>query len=85
MVEHESKIIEVDDELVYCVAKITGNDHFRYFLLDNNRRLKSEFPFAGVDKPDEHGNYTARTPGGVKECGNDFTHEEVIKWALAKR
>jgi len=82
MVEHETKVVKVNDKVVYCMAKITGNDYFRYFLLDNNNRQKSEFPFASVDKPDDNGNYIVRTSGSTKELGQDFTHEEVIRWAI---
>lgn len=73
---HETTQVTVNGKEIYCMAKIIGNDHFRYFV------SHYEFPFCSVDKPDESGHYTARTYRGLKQLGHDFTHEEVVKWAL---
>ncbi len=56
--------------------KMIGNDLFRYYV-DHY-----EFPFCGVDHPDEHeGKIIARTYGGTTEMDQDFKHEDVIIWA----
>ena len=74
--EHETTCVDVNGISVYCMAKITGDDHFRYFVKNY------EFPFCSVDKPDEQGNYLARTYGGRRQLGGEFRHEDVVQWAL---
>jgi hypothetical protein len=74
--EHETTCVNVNGMSIYCVAKIIGDDHFRYFV------EHYEFPFCSVDKPDEHGNYLARTYGGQRQLGSEFRHEDVVKWSF---
>jgi len=83
MPEHETERLQVDGLDIYCMAKIIGTDHFRYFLMHDGR--PEEFPFGSIDNPNENGDYIARTYGGQKNLGKDFTHEEAIRWLLETR
>ena len=74
--EHETVCVTVNGSIIYCMAKITGDDHFRYFV------KHYEFPFCSVEKPDEHGNHLARTYGAQRQLGGEFRHEDVATWAL---
>lgn len=75
--ERDNCEVEFDGIRVWCQEKLIGHDKYRYFS------PHWEFPFASVDKWDEGDRRCrARTCGATFDLPMDFTHGDVVAWAL---
>ena len=70
--------ILVDDKIIYYTMEHPTAHRFWYYEDD------PEFPICSVDAPNENGDYIAMTITKTKNVGSNFTHENVVRWALNK-